>query len=706
MSIFNHFKHLKLSTCQLTALEKLEIFFDNNNQVFILKGYAGTGKTTILKGVVEYLNSKKKSFTLMAPTGRAAKVLRDKTTFGKTIHSSIYDFENLIAVNKESEDEAEHSFHYLFPIKKDGGETKIIIVDESSMISSKESKNELFTFGTNILLNDLMTYAALKNTNNKIIFVGDPAQLPPYGDSESNALISSFFNNSGIKNEEFEMTEVKRQDNNLILKNATKVRELINSKSNSELKFDYDENTFIKSNSNDFIESYIQLFPKPEIGNGVIISHSNTQCYHYNNAIRERLFPNQNIITPGDLILINNNNYHTYGVEIFNGDIAKVVSVSEDLIPQTAPVYCDEGFVRVRKSITIYYRKISIVLQNHNEIIDCFINDSLLNSINKGLSICEMKSVYINFVMRFKENQNQRKEIGLPYYKVGSEEFKTALRTDSFYNALQVKYGYAITCHKAQGGEWNSVFVDYTGRVSLKNDPLRWCYTATTRAIKQIYTFNAPNFGKLDKFKTTQIGNIANIPIDALYLENVPLSPFHNQNQHKGKSLKYWEILEKLETTDYKIEKVESHGEYLERYYISNGSEQIQIQSSNKGSGHFITPFVVLNSVKLETKQEIERVFNSEYKANLSLEYKASSDFLEFMYSRMQNECINLDISITNVIESKNFVTYYLITDSVFSYLQFYYNGKNQFTTAMPKSLNINDNKLQTLITNLCQQVK
>jgi ATP-dependent exoDNAse (exonuclease V) alpha subunit len=138
MNIFNHFQHLKLSTCQETALEKLESFFDNNNQVFILKGYAGTGKTTILKGVVEYLNSKKKSFTLMAPTGRAAKVLRDKTTFGKTIHSSIYDFENLIAVNKESEDEAEHSFHYLFPIKKNGDETKIIIVDESSMISSIE----------------------------------------------------------------------------------------------------------------------------------------------------------------------------------------------------------------------------------------------------------------------------------------------------------------------------------------------------------------------------------------------------------------------------------------------------------------------------------------------------------------------------------------------------------------------------------------
>jgi predicted ATP-binding protein involved in virulence len=143
MNIFNHFQHLKLSTCQETALEKLESFFDNNNQVFILKGYAGTGKTTILKGVVEYLNSKKKSFTLMAPTGRAAKVLRDKTTFGKTIHSSIYDFENLIAVNKESEDEAEHSFHYLFPIKKNGDETRSVAERKALIESFAKFVNEL-----------------------------------------------------------------------------------------------------------------------------------------------------------------------------------------------------------------------------------------------------------------------------------------------------------------------------------------------------------------------------------------------------------------------------------------------------------------------------------------------------------------------------------------------------------------------------------
>ncbi len=176
MSIFDHFEHLNVSRGQEAALTKLEAFLDSPVQVFMLKGYAGSGKTTILKGLVKYLESLKKDFALMAPTGRAAKVLRDKTGYGATIHKGIYNFSKLATINENSEDEAEHSFHYYFPLNEMEGSEKIIIVDESSMISSKETKHELFTFGTNILLNDLMTFSRLKTTKNKIIFVGDPAQ--------------------------------------------------------------------------------------------------------------------------------------------------------------------------------------------------------------------------------------------------------------------------------------------------------------------------------------------------------------------------------------------------------------------------------------------------------------------------------------------------------------------------------------------------
>lgn len=669
----------------------------------MLKGYAGSGKTTILKGLVEYLGAKKKTFSLMAPTGRAAKVLRDKTGFGVTIHKAIYNFEKLLSINKESDDNAEHSFHYFFPINNLAGNEHIIIVDESSMISGKESKHELFTFGTNVLLDDLLTFSRIKTTNSKIIFVGDPAQLPPVSDSESLALKKSFFEELGISVQETEMTEVLRQGDNLILANAKMLRELISQKNKTQLHFQFDKNTFINATSSEIIEKYANLFPKPEIGDGVIISFSNAQSYQYNMALREKIFPNQRDIVAGDLILINNNNYHTYGVELFNGDIAKVVDVSPDKTIQVAPVYCDEGGVKVRKIIQFEFRKISIRVPSYSEDIHCYIIDSLLHSIDRDLSIPEMKALYINFVIRFNDEQKKRHDSGKTSFKIGSEEFRQALKNDPFFNALKVKFGYAITCHKAQGGEWDKVFVDYYRRVSLKNNPLRWCYTATTRGINAVYAINAPCFGKLGKLKFAPVGSIGMIPNEALALENVRISPFHKEEQHKCKSLKYWEILEKLENTPYSIDKVESFGNYLERYTIVFENRRIQLQANHKGSGHFYEQFKVMNEEDNNVKIDLERIFNSDFTPVFSVSYSPEFDFLNELNSRMQELCFELEIAITNIVKGKAYyVTYYLRTDSICSYIQFYYNDKGQLTTAMPKTyLCNNDIKLQLLIENL-----
>jgi len=700
MSIFDYFEHLNLSPGQETALTKLEAFLDSPIPVFMLKGYAGSGKTTILKGLIEYLGDKKKTFSLMAPTGRAAKVLRDKTGQGVTIHKAIYNFEKLVSVNKDSKDDAEHSFQYFFPINETNNDEHIIIVDESSMISGQESTHELFTFGTNILLDDLLTFSRLKTSKSKIIFVGDPAQLPPVTDNKSLALEKSFFEGLGISVEETEMTEVLRQADNLILANAKKLRELLALKNRIELRFEFDKNSFINTTAYDIIEKYTEIFPKPEIGDGIIISYSNAQCYHYNMALREKIFPNQRNIVAGDLVLINNNNYHTYGVELFNGDIAKVVDVSPDKVIQSAPVYCDEGGVKVKKIIQFEFRKISIRIPSYPDEIHCFIIDSLLHSINRDLSICEMKALYINFMIRFNDEQKKRNVSGQISYKVGSEEFRQALKNDPFFNALKVKFGYAITCHKAQGGEWDKVFVDYYGRVSLKSDPLRWCYTATTRGIKAVYAINAPFFGKLDKFKFAPIGSIGSIPNEALSLESVIISPYHKAGQHKCKSLKYWEILEKLEDTPYTIEKVESFGDYLERYTIVLENRKVQLQASHKGSGHFVEQFKVINEENHKLKNELELIFNSEFSPAYSINYSPEFDFLSELHSMIQEICSGLDIYITNVVKGKShYVTYYIKTDSICSYIQFYYNDKGQLTTAMPKTyMCSNDTKIQLLI--------
>ena len=693
---------LDYSDSQRKALTSLESFLCSEGQIFILKGYAGSGKTTIIKGLVEYLKENKKVFMLMAPTGRAAKILREKTANGKTIHSSIYNFEKLESKNQEKEDESEHSFHYHFPIDANDTNDKLIIVDEASMVSAKESKNELFTFGTGNLLHDLLTFARLKSGISKLIFVGDPAQLPPVTDNKSLALDASYLRTLGYSVEETEMKEVLRQGNNLILENATKIRELLNIDKRTELIFSYDQNSFIKLGTSDIISKYIDSYPIPEFGNGVIISFSNAQCYHYNVAVREKIFPGKTHIGPGDLLLINGNNYHTYGVELYNGDFVKVIDVASDIQLQSAPVFIKE--LKKKVNIQLKFRKVTIRVPSHQENIHCLILENLLHSVDRDLSIEEMNALYVNFVMRFNAKQKLNKEAGLDYFKVGSEEFRQELKKDPFFNALKVKFGYAITCHKAQGGEWDKVFIDYSGRVGLSDHPLRWTYTATTRGINTVFAYNAPHFGKLSKLKFSAIGNIGTLPNEALTFDNISLSPFHNNSHHKGKSAKYWEILEKIENTAYKILKVETK-DYLERYTIAIEDHQIILQASNRNSGHFIEPFKVLNPKGEAYEKELDNLINKRANSIYFYSYQPEEVFLSDLHSMMQECCSAIDVTITNVIKGKqNYINYYLITDSICSYIQFYYNNSSQLTTAMPKTFQCeNDNKLKTLILKLSE---
>ena len=304
MNINYHFKNLTLTSDQQSALAKIENFINNQNQIFILKGYAGTGKTTLIKGIVNFLEETKKQFNVMAPTGRAAKVLRDKTGYGKTVHSSIYKLEDLKSINSDSKELAEHDIKYLFPIDLDNNVERVLIVDEASMISSRESKNELFDFGTNILLDDLLSHTFQTNKNNKIIFVGDPAQLPPVGDNQSKALEPAFFDGLGYACQSVQLTQVMRQDDNLILENANTIRGLLKQSSRNTIELKYDNSSFVKLDTYDIVNKYTQLYPNPQIGDGVIISFSNAQCYQYNFAIREQLYPQNKDIVEGDIIMI------------------------------------------------------------------------------------------------------------------------------------------------------------------------------------------------------------------------------------------------------------------------------------------------------------------------------------------------------------------------------------------------------------------
>ena len=702
--MYNHFQHVNINQDQQQAVDKINGFLKSDDNIFILQGYAGTGKTTLIKGIVKFLKETNKQFSVMAPTGRAAKVLRDKTGFGKTVHSSIYKLKDLKSINSDSKELAEHDIKYLFPIDLDNNVERILIVDEASMISSRESKNELFDFGTNILLDDLLSHTFQTNKKNKIIFVGDPAQLPPVGDNQSKALESTFFDGLGYACQSAQLTQVVRQDDNLILENANTIRELLKQSFRNTIELKYDNSSFVKFDTYDIVNRYAQLYPNPQIGDGVIISFSNAQCYQYNFAIREKLYPNNKDIVEGDIIMINNNNQYTYNTQLFNGDLAKVVYVSNHVVEQSAPVYVKKKGKRTQEIIKLKFRKIEFRVPHFNEEISCYIIDDLLNSIDRDLTLDMRRMLYINFVMRFNNEQEKRKELGLEKFKVGSKKFKDELLKDPFYNALKVKYGYAITCHKSQGGEWDKVFIDYSGRTGLSDDVLKWSYTATTRGINTVFAINPPHLTTFSKLKVLNIINVGQIPNNALYLNNVNCSPYHKNDQHKAKSLKFWELKDALESTEFNIINIETNN-WLEKYTVANFSnKEYVLEASHRGSGHFINQFEVRNKIGVEDEQILETIFNQNYSTDLSIDYDPSAKFLESLYFVMRSYCQALNISITNIDEQvgKYFVQYFLVTDSISASIQFYFKNNGSFSKVMPKTYRCDDDvKLKLLIEKL-----
>jgi len=701
MSLFDHFINLTLTSDQQQALEKIDVFLKGDERVFILKGYAGSGKTTMIKGLVGFLKSEKREYQVMAPTGRAAKVLRDKTGYGETIHKGIYNFSKLETYRDETEDVAEKSFEYFFPIKFLNNTHRVIIVDEASMVSDVFTQHELFRFGSGKLLTDLISFMQFNQPGNKIIFVGDPAQLPPFSDPNSKALNEDYFASMGILCSGFEMKEVARQAaDSLILKNATNIRQLLEKTQRNEISIEIDDKECVRLLSHQVHERYVQDFPLPEVGNGVIISYSNAQCLTYNQMIREKLFPENPQITEGDIVMINNNNYHTYGVELYNGDMAKVVSVSPEIKLQSAPVMVGEGALQKRKTIQLAFRDIVIRLPHYDQDIPCKIIESLLNNHERDLTIYEMKALYVNFVMRFEDEQKLRLARGLNRYKIGSDEFKEELKSDPFFNALRVKFGYAITCHKAQGGEWEKAYVDFFARTGLKDDHLRWCYTAITRASKTLFAINPPNITSLTRLKFSQVGKIGKLPSNAIQYNHVPVTPFHGVQSHPAKRLKYFEITEKLANTPFHLEKVVSN-DYQETYYFNNEDGEIRIDAWHDEAGIFKATKAVNSSTAISALVEIIRL---PFEHQFCVEYLPSADFLTTLWRKMQTCCDDLGVQITNVDEQPDrfYVNYFFKTSGIGSYIQFFFNKNGQFSTAMPKSdLGAEDELLNQLIQKL-----
>lgn len=658
---------MELTNQQNKVFEQIKAFLNSDASVFILRGYAGTGKTTMVKVIADYIEQTRQ-LAMMAPTGRAARVLAMKTGHtATTIHKAIYSKAHVEP--KKVKNIAESEFKFVFSINNsENGGNIVAIVDEASMVCSRKIEHELFMFGTDNLMEDLLTFVR-PNFGGKVIFVGDPAQLPPVGESVSNALRAEYFKEKGLKVIEAELTEVLRQkDDSVILKNAMMIRDLLKKDKRNQLVFEEQKDDVETVPSEQFLDKYLNYRKESGKHDSVIICYSNKSANRYNRDIRKSLYGGDVPLQENDILLITQNNYR---LDRMNGEFVPVLSIGER-IQQSAPVYAQIGGKKERIVITLNFIKVTVP-NGDGYPMPCMLLEDLLTSDTATISIDENRALYINFCMRN------------PRLKQGTESFAEALLNDEYYNAIRAKYGYAVTGHKCQGGEWGKVFVDYTGRTGLDDDSLRWAYTATTRAQKTLYVTNLPHITPFSKFRIEPIQKCKNIAPECRILNEVPPTPFHNKNVDNGIRAKYHCIAKNMEYTPYRIISVQSRP-YLEIYNIQtpDGVDRYDLfykagdifQPAKAASPNQHTPL-------------IEIMLNDEQGMSYKYNYIPSDESHCKLLDLIRSACDTISVQITNVVKhAEDFsTTYYMRTSGTFSYIKVYVNSNGFITYAKPMSL-------------------
>jgi exodeoxyribonuclease-5 len=425
----------------------------NGPDTLLIKGYAGTGKTSIVSVLVKALPLFNFKFMLLAPTGRAAKVL--STYSGRkafTIHKIIYKL-----VHDKNTGELR------FKRVKNYQKNTIFFIDEASMIY------EDLQFGKSGLLKDLIDYV-FEDPSNRIVFIGDTAQLPPVGQEYSGALDKENLElRYHLNVKDHELKEVVRQEQNSgILINATALRDKINLE---DVDIQFKTRVFrdvFKMNSDKMEDGLRYAYDKFGIEESIIICQTNKQANSYNQFIRRNILFLDNEIDAGDYLMIVKNNYYWLGEEspagfLANGDFAEVLKISntEDRF----------GFKFADLSLRL------IDYPNHPSIQAKVILNTL-HAPAPSLIAEEMQKLYGN--------------VATLYEGISKKEFNQAMSEDPYLNALQIKFKYAITCHKSQGGQWPVVFLDqgFLRKETIDISYLRWLYTGITRATKELYLVN------------------------------------------------------------------------------------------------------------------------------------------------------------------------------------------------------------------------
>ncbi|HJW04851.1 MAG TPA: AAA family ATPase [Rhodanobacter sp.] len=485
-----------LTANQESLVLDLEAFLAARNEhIFILSGHAGTGKTFITKGLSEFLAAAGRQCVLTAPTGKAARVITQKSgRTATTIHKKIYSMDDIREYKVDELDGSETYKLYAEIEVNNDADNAVYVVDESSMVSDVYSEGEFFRFGSGKLLSDLMKYVNLDHNDHtkKVIFIGDAAQLPPVGMNSSPALdqryLAKTFGVTAIRR--FKLSEVVRQDaESGILSSANTLRESLSRKIFSKLVLATDAPDVQSCpEADDIVSGYLTASSNKVSDVAMIIASSNADVASFNEQVRRRLFPGKEDVTKGDKLVVVMNCI-VDGIALNNGDLVYVTKVGN--APETRSVTLrnkNKSTEKVEETeVTLQFRDMQIgfrttsgeVIRTSSKIVE-----SLLYSSHPNLSSDETKALYIDFKRR------------KPHLPKGGKELRDALRDDPYFNALRVKFGYALTCHKAQGSEWPDVFVQCkTHHTNPRTEEyFRWLYTAITRASKRVHLLNPPNF--------------------------------------------------------------------------------------------------------------------------------------------------------------------------------------------------------------------
>jgi hypothetical protein len=482
---------MELTKEQSAALDAIKSFLrDDTQDVFILRGSAGTGKTTLIASLVDTLEDMNLSCALLAPTGRAARILGNKIKqiTGKlgyessTIHRAIYALSKL-EVNEGAEAANDPGMRMIFPLKEEEATVSLFVIDESSMVGDKESRGDVMQFGSGRLLKDIVTFARMSRPGRtrdhltKLLFVGDPAQLPPVGENLSPALSDTYLSQEyRLQVGSFELAEVMRQaQDSAILDRATELRDALQTEQFNTFSLQPNQQDIEQVDALGAVDLIVEGLQAKD--SNVAVVYSNATALEYNRHIRERRWGDANLsIRVGDTLLVNRNS--TLYV-LSNGDLIKVTHVA--LQAKTVPVHLKGGH-----QVELSFREVTIAYRDGNGSViqtDCLVLENLLESPHRELTPLEQRALLVDFRKRH------------PTLDPKSPAFKNAIREDAYFNALQVKYGYAMTCHKAQGGEWNTVIVDFGSKAGVRNAAFfRWAYTAITRAAKKLIVVNPPDF--------------------------------------------------------------------------------------------------------------------------------------------------------------------------------------------------------------------